>query len=364
MLVFVVGTPVLLIAERAGSPVTAVGRFIRSPGSTFHALGGPVTDSMVVHVAVLLAWLVLVLVGPVPAGRGRGPRRGGGVAARLPASRHAQTVAALLVGATIALVPTARMHATTRLAAVGSTLPISPSALVADRMTADDGRFLSPGSGCGTAGAENASESGQGAPVERDYVVRRGDTMWSIAGKELGSPLRWREIAALNLGRIQSDGQELSHAGLILPGWSLQLPPVELRPGFGSDSELARPKNAGALGSPRRKPQIPEGSSGRREKQAEVPRRTPSKESDPTDVVQTTQQPTTEHGPTATPGSGQSSPQSHRDPPEHGREGLPVAPFGYGLLGAGIVGLINRLRRAQQRRRPDGMRIARPDRTS
>ena len=42
-------------------------------------------------------------------------------------------------------------------------------------------------------------------------------------------------------------------------------------------------------------------------------------------------------------------------------EGIPVAPFGYGLLGAGVVMVINRLRRAQQRHRPSGMRIVLPD---
>lgn len=43
------------------------------------------------------------------------------------------------------------------------------------------------------------------------------------------------------------------------------------------------------------------------------------------------------------------------------RESIPVAPFGYGLLGAGVVMVINRLRRAQQRHRPSGLRIALPD---
>ena len=38
-----------------------------------------------------------------------------------------------------------------------------------------------------------------------------------------------------------------------------------------------------------------------------------------------------------------------------------MAPFGYGLLGAGVVTVINRLRRAQQRHRPTGLRIALPD---
>ena len=176
------------------------------------------TDTMLVQVAVFLAWLawtwlVLCLAVEVVA-----RAKGGGVAARLPASRHAQTIAALLVGATMALVPTARMHATTRLAAVGTTRPIYQATLVADHMASNEGAFQPPGSGCTTAEAIRTSHPASAASIDPEYVVEPGDTMWSIAGKELGSPLRWREIAALNLGRVQSDGDELSRAGFILPG--------------------------------------------------------------------------------------------------------------------------------------------------
>jgi len=38
-----------------------------------------------------------------------------------------------------------------------------------------------------------------------------------------------------------------------------------------------------------------------------------------------------------------------------------VAPIGYGLLGAGIVAILDRMRRAQQRQRPTGLRIALPE---
>jgi DNA-binding SARP family transcriptional activator len=40
---------------------------------------------------------------------------------------------------------------------------------------------------------------------------------------------------------------------------------------------------------------------------------------------------------------------------------VPLAPIGYGLLGAGIVALLDRMRRAQQRLRPTGLRIALPE---
>jgi len=60
----------------------------------------------------------------------------------------------------------------------------------------------------------------------RWYVVRPGDTLWSIAARQLGSPLRWPELVALNLGRPQPGGGELRDDHWIQPGWRLLLPPV------------------------------------------------------------------------------------------------------------------------------------------
>ena len=58
----------------------------------------------------------------------------------------------------------------------------------------------------------------------RLYVVRRGDTLWGIAATQLGDPLRWREIYALNDGRPQPDGAALTDPNDIWPGWTLILP--------------------------------------------------------------------------------------------------------------------------------------------
>ncbi|MCA0331497.1 MAG: LysM peptidoglycan-binding domain-containing protein, partial [Actinobacteria bacterium] len=63
-----------------------------------------------------------------------------------------------------------------------------------------------------------------GGSEHRTYVVQRGDTLWDIADKHLGDPMRYREIHRLNRDRTQPDGQHLDDPRLIQPGWILLLP--------------------------------------------------------------------------------------------------------------------------------------------
>lgn len=60
------------------------------------------------------------------------------------------------------------------------------------------------------------------------YVVQARDTLWGIAERELGNPLRWREIFDLNAGHAQPDGERLTEASLLRPGWELTLPTRDL----------------------------------------------------------------------------------------------------------------------------------------
>src|SRR5579863_2313390 len=65
-----------------------------------------------------------------------------------------------------------------------------------------------------------ASELGTArATPARSYVVDKGDTLWGIAETQLGDPLRWHEIYALNDGRVQPDGRTLTDPHWIYPGW-------------------------------------------------------------------------------------------------------------------------------------------------
>ena len=74
------------------------------------------------------------------------------------------------------------------------------------------------------------------------HRVRAGDTLWEVAGDELGDPTRYPEIFEANEGDLQPDGRHLTDPDLILPGWVLEIPsnaearsadpaPVEEAPG-------------------------------------------------------------------------------------------------------------------------------------
>jgi DNA-binding SARP family transcriptional activator/LysM repeat protein len=64
------------------------------------------------------------------------------------------------------------------------------------------------------------------APTRNTYRVRRGDSLWRIAERKLGSGFKWRVIYQLNEGRRFHDGRSLTDPRLIYPGWVLELPDV------------------------------------------------------------------------------------------------------------------------------------------
>lgn len=65
----------------------------------------------------------------------------------------------------------------------------------------------------------------QAAAAPIVYRVKTGDTLWSIAGAELGDAGRWREVWRSNSGRLMADGTRFLDPDLIRPGWRLRLPP-------------------------------------------------------------------------------------------------------------------------------------------
>ncbi|MDA8282695.1 MAG: BTAD domain-containing putative transcriptional regulator, partial [Actinomycetota bacterium] len=115
------------------------------------------------------------------------------------------------------------------------------------------------------------------------YVVRRNDTLWGIAERELGDPLRWTEIYASNEGRPEPGGAVFSDPNWIYPGWTLLLPasggppaapaangPPSAQPSPAvtpaapspSPATTSRPRPGPPSERPQRTPQVPERLSG------------------------------------------------------------------------------------------------------
>ena len=62
------------------------------------------------------------------------------------------------------------------------------------------------------------------APATHVYVVQPGDTLWALAARYLGNPLRYQELFDLNRGISQVDGYTLVDPNLIYPGMKLLFP--------------------------------------------------------------------------------------------------------------------------------------------
>lgn len=56
------------------------------------------------------------------------------------------------------------------------------------------------------------------------YLVRPGDTLWSIAEQAYGSGTEYRRLVDANVGRAMPDGRVFSAQGVIQPGWRLSAP--------------------------------------------------------------------------------------------------------------------------------------------
>lgn len=79
---------------------------------------------------------------------------------------------------------------------------------------------------------EAAPSVRQGTSVEqaqRVYVVRKNDSWWAIAERELGDGQRWHELRDANLGRRMSDGTVVVEDSILIrPGWEVLLPTTQV----------------------------------------------------------------------------------------------------------------------------------------
>jgi len=196
-------------------------------------------------------------------------------------------------------------------------------------------------------------------PEGRDH-----DTLWDIAERHLGDGTRWRDIFALNDGRLMPDGQRLTRASLIHPGWVLTLPADAVA--LEIDQVPPPPAthftgHAPAADLPTPTPETAETDAAHHA----TDHATHDGDIDPKPAaphaVQETQSPQ-RIAPTPTPTVGPSDDADPAAAPAHDHDELPAA-IGLGTLMLGAVGLLaalTRRRKVAARRRPPGVRATRP----
>ena len=181
-------------------------------------------------------------------------RRGVGIPAKVPGAGPSQFVARQLVAALLMLTATAASFAPdiTHLANTPAALP-KPQASISAQLNAAGSTPSGSGGGSvirsrtAVARVGNLPSVRGGQEVARpastelttvsvDSVAgtklyrvqppdgRNYDSLWEIAERHLGDGRRYKEIYELNKDRVQPDGQKLTDASLIRPGWILEMP--------------------------------------------------------------------------------------------------------------------------------------------
>jgi DNA-binding SARP family transcriptional activator len=297
--------------------------------------GSTVPDELFPRALAVLTWLawlqfmacLLVEARSALAGRaaGRVPGAGWG----------AQQLASSLVAAAMLLLPGEGLSAVAFASPAAAPAPVVAAAHATTLRQATD------------------RKSAPEAKATAGYVVKRHDTLWRIAERHLGDPLRWPEIFELNHGRHQPDGRELKEAHWIYPGWTLLMPPDAV----GLPTRSGGPARTGAAPPRPARPTPPEAPTA--PEAPEAPEAPPAP-----------QAPLTPPPPAATtppessrPAGGQNGlepPQGTAAAPREPADGL-RGPRAAGLLAAGVLALLAVLRVVQQRRRRTGRRIAMPE---
>src|SRR6266545_2950514 len=244
-----------------------------------HVLTGPFPDTAVVNLLAVALWLVWAAFGYSVALEVAAARRGG-TARRRPVISPIQALAALLIaglsagpaaaaivgplptppavvqtlpnaaaGPQVLLAPSGATPATTTALAAGHAVDRHNGAAVSDPAATYPHIQRLPRFAAAAADGPLLVQVGQ---HRYTVTVKRGDTLWDIAGAWLGDHSRWPEIYRLNADRYDHHGR-MRHGDHIEPGWVLVLP-HDARPPAGAQpappGTSTTPPNSGSAASP------------------------------------------------------------------------------------------------------------------
>jgi hypothetical protein len=351
-----VGTPVGL-ARAVGWPLP---RAVPSWSEVGHALGGSLSDDVVMRGMSCAAWVLWALVLASFLAEVVGWVRGR-EAGRLPLAGLVQPTVRELVVSVALLAGALRPSAPA--VAVGESAPVLASSVLTSApvvATSAGGAGATAATGVGSVGP--AMPAPQGAPADAVAaglvpaagpvainptarpvcVVAPRDSLWKLAGRHLGDPRRWREIWDLNRGTVFPDGRRFTNSNLIHPGWVLVMPADAV--GLEATGAEPPPPSPSPVPAPVPSSPLPTTSPPAR---APVPAR-----DTPAQAVPSRSEPSSP--PTAL--SADSSQNRRNSSDEH------VAPLlaASALVAAGVIAKVTSLRRRQQGHRSTGRMIRLP----
>lgn len=327
-----VGIPIALWLL-AGSPLPTALPSFSEVGDTLTHKG--LSDSTLIKIVALIGWLAWLQIGAsivvetIAWVRGRPAPHLTFVGPIQPMARKLIATAALLVSSSNA----------STIASAGALSPRPIAVVAAPFHHAVVVETTSPPLRLDATPAASAADA-----LSR-YSVVRYDTLWGLAEHHLSDPLRWREVFDLNQGLPQADGGSLTDPDLIRVGWTLRFPPDAI--GLDPAPPLSTPPT---IEEPQPDP-------------TPAPSTTTPSTCTPTALPATTPTTGTVTSAAATPAVAPSVPTgSETQPlPDSDQDSpVPWPLIGGGLAAAGLVTLLTRLRRVQQRRRPSGTRPRAP----
>lgn len=346
LLLLLVGVPLAL--SRIGSPLPR--RIPALDKIREGLLQGPMPWSVIVRGMAAVVWVAWGAFALAVVAEAYGWIRGVDVT-RLSAGRPFQSLACNLVAAAVLMLPSLPRLAS---APVAAPVPV----LIQTQAAAASG--VSTPAMAADSVVRVASAVAPASTTT--YVVQRHDCLWWIAERYLGDPFRYREIVELTEATVQPDGRRLEDPHWIYPGWILTLPPDAVGlPDRPDDS--ARPADTGwahSVQPPATTPVVSPPSTTPAGPQPALSHSAapPSTGGSTVPRAPTSATSTTRTSVTRIAKSGQSSPARAAN-----REWI-AAGIGAGGLLAGVVMLrLDRLRRAQHRRRRRGRDVVRPDPT-
>ena len=221
---------------------------------TADSLRQPLSSQTLIKALAVVVWLAWAQFTACVIVELANARRGVGIPAKVPGAGPSQFVARQLIAALLMLTATAASFAPdiTHLANTPAALPRSQTAISAQLDAAGPSPSGSGGNSVirtrkavatvgnlpSVRGGQELTRpaSSQMSTVAVDSVAgtklyrveppngRNYDSLWEIAERHLGDGRRYKEIYELNKDRVQPDGQKLTDASLIRPGWILEMP--------------------------------------------------------------------------------------------------------------------------------------------